>query len=416
MKVLLPIIILLAAAVLVGIQLKLKPEPDTVAIERPITNVEIITAQPTSIQLTVHSQGTLLPTIETDLSAEVTGRVIEVADSFRVGNRFRKGDILLVIDPADYEAAAAARESELANAELALAQERAQAEQAAADWQALGDGEPSELTLRKPQLKQAQALVTSAQAALKKAQRDLDRTKIIAPYDGIVLSKQVDLGQFVSANPANPLARIYSTLSAEVRLPITEQEVEFLDRRTKRQHFVTLTRQNDASNTRWIARLARVEENINPSSRLLYVVAEIKEPFEGSAQQPALRRGTYLKAEIEGRSVQNAYTLPRYALRGSNTLYVLNKENKLQTRTVEILKSDSKQVIIGEGLQPGERIAISPIAYYVEGMPVEVIETASETAKTQSKARPPMFAPTSKADPSLNLVSGRSPTLQNSTN
>lgn len=375
MKVFLPILIILSAIAILALQLVLKPEPDTVVAERPITSVEIITVQPETVQLTVHSQGTLLPTTETDLIAEVSGRVIEVADHFRTGNRFRKGDVLLSIDSADYEAAAAAREAELANTELALAQEKALAEQAAADWKTLGDGEASELTLRAPQLKQAKALVASAQANLKKAQRDLERTAITAPYNGIVLSKQVDLGQFVTANPGNPLGRIYATDSAEIRLPITEQEAAFLDTQSKRQRFVALKQSTTQHDTTWQAPLVRMEDNINPTSRLLYAVARIQHPFDTIVNDHSLRRGTFLKAEIEGRTIQDAYALPRYALRGSNTLYVLTEESTLKTRTVEIIKSDAQQVIIGNGLNPGDRVAISPIAYYIEGMPVEIIQT-----------------------------------------
>lgn len=386
MKILLPIIILMAGGIIGYFQFVLKSEPTIVAPERPITSVEVITVQPETIQLTVKSQGTLLPSTETDLIAEVSARIIEVANNFRAGNSFRKGDVLIRIDPADYKAATAARAAELANAELALAQEEALAAQAAADWEALGEGDASPLTLRTPQLKQANTMVNSAQAALEKAERDLDRTAIKAPYDGTVLTKNVDLGQYITANPANPIARIYATDRAEIRLPITETEANFLDHRTKRQRFVTLTLPNGAPSQKWQARLARIESNINPSSRLLYVVAELPKPFTESTQSATLRRGTFMEAEIEGRSIQNAYSLPRYALRGSHTVYIYTDDNTLVTRTVEILKSDAKQVIISTGLNPGERVAISPIAYYIEGMDAIVVneatvETSDETSE-----------------------------------
>lgn len=389
MKALLPIIIILVGLIIGYFQFILKPEPNVVAPERPITGVEVITVQPKTIQLTVSSQGTLLPAVETDLTAEVSGRIVQVADHFRAGNSFRQGDILIRIDPADYKAAVTARAAELANAELTLAQEQALAEQAAADWEALGDGDASPLTLRLPQLKQAQALVESAQAALAKAQRDLDRTEIKAPYDGIVLTKNVDIGQYIIANPANPIARIYATSRGEIRLPITAAEANFLDFRTKRQRFVTLTLPNTKSDETWQARLARIEDTINPNSRLLYVVAELPEPFTETAQPSALRRGTFMAAEIEGRAVQNAYSIPRYALRGSNTVYIYTDENTLETRTVDILKSDAKQVVITAGLNTGERVVISPIAYYIEGMDVSIVnETIAETgARTSVSAQ-----------------------------
>ena len=372
MKLILPIIILLIAGSITAMLVIFKPDAAKLTPVRPITSVEVIAVQPQSIQLTVSSQGTLLPTIETDLVAEVSGRVIKVSDSFRIGNHFRKGDRLIKIDPADYEAAAANANADLADAKLALAQELAQSEQAAADWQALGDGKASDLTLRKPQLAQAKARVASAEARLKRALRDLARTEIVAPYDGIVLSKQVDLGQFVIANPANPLGRIYATGSAEIRLPITEKEAALLDQQTKRQRFVKLTRNTD-EDTR-MAPLVRIEDNVDPSSRLLYAVARIQDPFSTMPDQSALRRGTFLQAEIEGRNLSDAYALPRYALRGSDSVYIVNKSDTLETRTVEIIKSDAKEVIITAGLEPGERVVTSPIAYYIENMAVDVIK------------------------------------------
>ncbi|MGZ0655859.1 efflux RND transporter periplasmic adaptor subunit [Coraliomargarita sp. W4R72] len=374
MKVLLPILILLVAVGITATLVMIQPEATEVTPVRPVTNVEVIEVQPQSVQLTVSSQGTLLPTTETDLIAEVTGRVIEVSQAFNVGNRFRKGDVLIKIDPADYEAAVANAAAELANAQLTLAQEQAQAEQAAADWQALGDGEASDLTLRKPQLAQAKARITSAEANLKRARRDLQRTQITAPFDGVVLIKQADIGQFVTASPGNPLGRIYSTQSAEVRLPITEKEASLLDQRTKRQRFVTLKQNKNGTEVVWKAPLIRIEDNVDPNSRLLYAVARVAFPFDPAPEQPALRRGTFLHAEIEGRGLTGAYVLPRYALRGSDTVYVLTEAGTLTTRTVSIIKSDAKAVVITAGLSPGERVAISPIAYYVENMPVEVIE------------------------------------------
>jgi RND family efflux transporter MFP subunit len=374
MKTLLPILILIIASALTAALVLFKPDAAEVTPVRPITNVEVIEVQPQAVQLTVNSQGTLLPTTETDLIAEVSGRVIAVSDAFNVGNRFRKGDVLIKIDPADYEAATANAAAELANAQLALAQEIAQAEQAAADWEALGEGAASDLTLRKPQLVQAQARIKSAEANLKRARRDLDRSQITAPYDGVVLMKQADLGQFVTANPGNPLGRIYSTESAEVRLPITESEASLLDQHSRRQRFVTLSQNTNGDERVWKAPLIRIEDNVDPNSRLLYVVARIQSPFAPKPEQAALRRGTFLHASIEGRGLNDAYVLPRYALRGSNTVYVVTDSEALETRKVTIIKSDAKEVIITDGLEPGERVAISPVAYYVNNMPVQVIE------------------------------------------
>ena len=402
MKTLLTFLIFLGALIITALLVIFKPKASEISPMRPIANVEVIEVQPQSVQLTLMSQGTVLPRTESDLSAEVSGRIIEVADSFRAGGRFKEGEVLLRIDPADYEAAVAAQAAELANAELLLAQETALAKHAAADWAALGQGKASDLTLRMPQLAQAKARIESARANLKRAKRNLARTEITAPFDGRVLNTRADLGQYVSAAPAAPVARIYATDRAEVRLPVTIREAELLETKDRRQRFVRLKKANVADSPTWIARFVRMEATIDPKSRLLYAVAEIENPFEANSRHPEpLRRGQFVTAELEGRSISNAYLLPRYALRGSDTVYIVTDANTLETRRVNIIQSDAKQAIIGpsiglgpdteqggslttaessdfptkQGLQPGDRVAISPIAYYLEGMPVEVIDS-----------------------------------------
>lgn len=368
MKRLAPFLILLAAVGIAAVLYLLRPEPEEAAPERPATKVEVMTARPEAVRLTVKSQGTVLPKIETELAVEVSGRIIEMSPDFRAGGRFQEGDVLFRIDPADYEAAVAARAAELATAELSLAREEALAEQAAADWGALGEGEASGLTLRQPQLARARALIKSAEAALKQAERDLKRTEIRAPYDGRVLSKAVDLGQYVMANPAHPVARIYATGTAEVRLPLSQKEASFLQDPERGAGTVTLFAETPGGHRQWTARFVRFEATVDPSSRLIYAIAEIGNPFENG-----LRRGMFVEAEIEGRRLDSVFVLPRYALRGSESVYWLSPENTLVTRPVQIVKSDAEQAIISGGLEPGDQVVTSPVAYFVENMPVTII-------------------------------------------
>jgi RND family efflux transporter MFP subunit len=370
MKKILPILVLIVAAGACALLYYIQPEPDIVSPERPVTSIEIITVQPESIQLEVRSQGTVLPQTEIDLYSEVSGQIIEVSKNFRSGAAFKQGDALLKIDPIDYQAALATREAEVANAQLNLAREEALSEQAATDWQALGQGEASPLSLRLPQLAQAKAALKSAQALLEQAQQNLAKTSIRAPFDGRILSKNVDLGQYLSAAPTSPIARIYATHAAEVRLPITDREADFLRIDSDHPTSIALSIPNQDSLQTWSAQLDRLEATIDPSSRLLYAVAILENAFTG---ENPIRRGRFVEARIQGGITENAYSLPRYALRDSDTLYVLTSDNTLVTRTVKVLKSDQDQVVITDGLQAGDQIAISPIAYFVENMPVTVI-------------------------------------------
>lgn len=373
MKVLLPLFVLLSAMFGTALLVLFQPEAEEVAVERPITSVEVITAQPEPVQLKVRSQGTVLPQTEVDLFAEVSGTIIEVAPSFRTGAEFRKGQILLQIDPVDYEAVVAARKADLATARLSLSQEEALAQQASQDWEALGQGEASELTLRKPQLKQAQAAVSSAEAQLAQAERNLERTQIRAPFDGRILTKSADLGQYIAAS-ANPIARIYAVDHAEVRLPLTEIEASYLDLANDLPARVEFRPTSGAVESTWTGRLDRIEGTIDPQSRLLYAVAVLDANLsERQDEKPGLRRGRFVEAIIAGRTLDSAYSLPRYALRDSDTVYIATTENTLVSRQVDVVKTNEDRVIIQSGIQPGEQIVVSPIAYFVENMPISLI-------------------------------------------
>ncbi|MGC6455943.1 MAG: efflux RND transporter periplasmic adaptor subunit [Coraliomargaritaceae bacterium] len=354
----------------------LKPEAEKKAVIQPITEVTAVQVRPGAIQLSLRSQGTVLPITETDISVQVSGRIVEIAKNFREGCFVEKGETLLRIEKEDYEAVFALTEADLAKARLALATEKALAKQAAEDWKAMGSGEASSLTLRKPQLAMAEAQVKSALAALEKARRDLQRTVVSAPYDAYILQRKVDLGQYVNATPATPVARIFQTAKAEIRLPLTIEDALLLENPADHEIKVTLYRDTPQGRVEWTAQLARMEATIDPANRLIHAIAEMDHPFRETNQNGKLplQRGLFVEAEIQGRTVQDVYSLPRYALRGSQSVYIVTPENTLIRRTVEILKSDTEHVVIGKGLRPGEQVVTSPIAYFSEQMPVQVIK------------------------------------------
>ena len=361
-----PLLVLFLAAGIVAALLHFQPQAEKSEAVQPLTNIEVLPVQPEDIPLFITSQGTALPLTESDLAIEVSGRVIAVAEQFRPGGYFKKGDTLLEIDPLNYEVALAARAAALAKAKLSLAQEEALAQQAKNDWKSIGKGQASPLTLRLPQLEFARATVASARAAYESAQADLADTKVRAPYDGRILSKNIDVGQLATPSTVTPAARLYATATAEVRLPISEREAALLPNLNKTPAPVELTK----GSRKWHGYITRIEATIDTQSRLLYAVAEIENPF---GKPSPMRRGLFLDATIQGRTIKDAYRIPRMALRGSNTVYVVSPDDTLTTRKVHIVMSDPSQVIIDHGLLHGERIAISPIAYYVENMPVNIL-------------------------------------------
>jgi RND family efflux transporter MFP subunit len=222
-------VVIVSSVGVVGFLNATKKAPERKEGEVPKTLVEVTLVSSETVAFSVASQGTVSARTETTLYPEVSGEVIYVSQDLYAGGYFEAGDVLLKIDPSNYEVAVKNAEAQLAREEVTLLREKALSEQALKDWVALGNDASSatSLVLREPQLKEAEAGIQSARAALERAQRDLRKTKIVAPYAGMVRTRFADLGQFVSPNSS--LARIFATDYAEIRLPLTANDLQFLD-------------------------------------------------------------------------------------------------------------------------------------------------------------------------------------------
>lgn len=375
-KIILPIVILIAAAFLGKVIVNSKPQPEKKTPPPRVVAVEVVNVQPETVRLSVDSQGTVRPRVETQLTAEVAGRIESVSPNFREGGFIKKGEVLIQIETVDYEAALANAQAQLAQAKFTLAQEQAQSEQAASDWEDLGRGDPSDLALRKPQLEQAQAMIDSSKAGVIRAERNLERTKLRAPYDGRVIEQNVDLGQYVGANTV--LGTIYATDVAEVFLPLSDHELARLDlpNGLDANDDITgpkVTLSTDYGNRRytWEGQIIRTGAQFDSRSRLLDVVVEITDPLAADRKQPgrpALKPGKYVEAQIQGREVSDAYSIPRSALREGDTVLIAKADNTLTQREVVVIQADTEKAVISEGLEPGDRVITSPVEYVIEGM------------------------------------------------
>ncbi|MEM1411312.1 MAG: efflux RND transporter periplasmic adaptor subunit [Pseudomonadota bacterium] len=336
--------------------------------------VEAIPARARSLNFVVESQGPVRPRTETVVVAEVSGKVVSVSPDFVAGGFFRKGEVLLEIDPSDYATAVKRAEASLASRRAQLADEEARSKQAIKDWNNLGrSGEPPALVARQPQLADAKANVLAAQADLEKAQRDLQRTQITVPYDGLVRSKRVDIGQFVS--PGTQLGVTFSVDTAEIRLPLSTTDVAFLDLPPSTDLVladyppVSLQASVAGQTKTWEARLIRTEGVIDESSRVLYAVAEVADPYGllGESRQDELRMGTFVRAAIEGRFIENAVVLPRYVLRNDNTVLVANGERELEVRQVSVARAEPDEVYLTSGVEDGELVITTTLEAPIPG-------------------------------------------------
>ena len=330
------------------------------------------------VPLSVTSQGTVRPRTESQLVSEIAGRVTGVAPSFAEGGFFEMGDVLVTIDPFDYQQAVVSARSQLAQARLRFAQEEAEADVAVREWDALGRGDPRALTLRKPQLEDARASVAGAEAGLERAQRDLERAEIAAPYPGRVWKKSVDIGQFIRVGDA--VATIYAVDVAEVRLPLPDEQLAYLDLPLSYRGGadqpaprVTLRATFAGGTHEWQGRIVRTEGEIDPVSRMVHAVAEVLDPY-APGSRPPLAVGMYVEAEIAGRTARNVAVVPRAALRGKDRVLVVDADDRLSFREIDILRATTDAIYVRGGLADGDLVVVSPLDSPTEGMRVQVVD------------------------------------------
>ena len=381
LKIILPIVVLIigmfGAYALVKSREVVQPKPTEV----PPPLVRVQSVYPTDFQLVIPAQGTVAPRTQTTLISQVAGQIIDVSPAFANGGFFEKDDVLLTIDPRDYEVAVAQAQVQVAQAKLRLAREEEEAAIARDEWKRLGNGEPTDLVLRKPQIGEARATIAAAEGALMRANLNLERTQIRAPYPGRVRTKNADVGQYV--NPGSPLGHIYAIDYAEVRLPVPDDQLAYLDLPLS---FRNNPHHNSGPDVRfhatyagrehtYMGRIVRVEGEIDTRSGMIALVGRVDNPYRQRASNtPPLAVGMFVTAEILGHRAENVVVIPRAALRGKNRVLVITG-NRLYYRTIDILRADAEKVVVRSGLKSGEQLCVSPIDTVVEGMRVRTVLT-----------------------------------------
>ncbi len=381
LKIILPIIVLiigmLGAFALVASRKTAQPKPTEV----PPPLVRVQSVSPTDFQLIVPAQGTVAPRTQTTLVSQVAGQIIDVSPAFANGGFFEKGDVLLTIDPRDYEAAVAQAQVQVAQAKLRLTREEEESAIARDEWKRLGNGEPTDLVLRKPQIDEVRATIAAAESALMRANLNLERTQIKAPYPGRVRTKNADVGQFV--NPGSPLGQIYAIDYAEVRLPVPDDQLAYIDLPLS---FRNNPHHNSGPDVRfhatfagrehtYMGRIVRVEGEIDARSGMIALVGRVDNPYRQRANNtPPLAVGMFVTAEILGHHAENVVVIPRSALRGKNRVLVV-MDNRLYYRTIDILRADAEKVIVRSGLKLGDQLCLSPLDTVVDGMRVRTMRT-----------------------------------------
>ncbi|MCB1043985.1 MAG: efflux RND transporter periplasmic adaptor subunit [Acidobacteria bacterium] len=375
-KFVVPVTILGVGVIISLILIKTRPEatkavPD---VRPPLVRIWEVKTQ--SIQLEVLSQGFVTPATESQLISEVNGKVVEVAPSFEDGAFFDEQELLLRIDDFSYRLAVTTAEAEVARAELRLAQEQAEATLAREEWHELGMGEADPLSMREPQMHDAKASLEAARARLERAERDLSLCEIRAPYAGRIQKGTVDLGQYVSVGM--PLAKIYAIDAMEISVNIPDRELAFLDlslaggRTTCPVEFSTDFAGQDH---RWLGEIVRTASSIDPQTRMITLFGRVAQPFRHG--QAPLAPGLFVKARIKGRTHHEIAIIPREAVRNDSYVLVVDNQNKIYRRPVQVLQYTIHDALISEGLQNDDRVAISRIEVVTEGMLIEPLADES---------------------------------------
>ncbi len=361
---------ILCAGILVSMLLvKTRPEAKRESVERPPVEVKVAPIRLIDVPVTLPTQGLVDARRRATLAAEVSGKVIEVSEKYESGLEFQKGEVLLEIDPADYEAELARAEASLADARLARELEKARQEQALKDWKALGrSGEPSPLTIREPQLASAEAAITAAEAAVSKAKRDVARTRIVAPFSGRIARTEVELGAYLT--PGTPVAEIFTAAPWEIRLPLPLDEWDLLRRDADGEVAgeIAFSAKIGAEMVAFTGRVLRIEAEVERDSRSFHLVGEIP----GEVADGLLRPGLFVEAEIAGRTLSQVARVPIRAFVDRDQVAVVDRAKKQITkRRVKVERRVGDHVLISGGLSEGEWVSVTQLADLVEGMTVE---------------------------------------------
>ena len=366
-----PLIIILVSIIIFVLMIRLRPEAKFEEPKIIPQLVETMVAYPSEVGAKISSQGTIRPEHEIFVTSELSGKVTWVSKNFLDGAGFQMGDTLMKIEKRDYELALISTESSLFQARLALEREEAEANLASIEWKRVGKGDASSLTLREPQLAQARAVLAAAEAAYEQSKRNLERTSIIAPFNGRVRKKMVDLG--TNLIPGSRLADIYATASFEVRLPIADKDIPFLgipldgtsiDPSNRPEVRLSTSYGGDELNTKGF--IVRSESEIDPKTRMISAIATI--PISNA--NSGFKVGMFVNAEINGLSFPGVTVVPRSAVK-DNMIWVVIDE-KLRRKSVEVIRFEKDFAFISDGLNKNDRILITRLSSYVDGMPVRL--------------------------------------------
>ncbi len=344
--------------------------------------VKAVKVTPQQMQITVTGYGTVKPCKTIQVVPQVQGRIVRRHEGLVDGGFFRAHEALVVIEERDFQIAVEMADATVAQAQVALETARAEGQIAKDQWQKMNPGKEPEniLVYHEPQIRSAEAQLRAARVQLERAKLDLERTQVSMPFDGRILSTEVDVGQFVTVGKS--LATVYATDAVEIDVPLENEELQWLDLvldGSELGPLVSISSDFAGSKHCWEGRIVRTKAQVDARSRMVYVVVRVANPFEKSGARPPLMPGMFVSAGIQGITVPSVVSVPRHAIRAGNQVW-LDIEGVLSIRPVTVLRTDKTHAYVGQGVTDGDVVITSPIDIITEGMAIRTLLESSSSA------------------------------------
>jgi len=390
---LIPLAIVAIGVVAAFLIIKTAPQPRKITPQKAVPQVRVEVVRLAKENVTLAAMGTVVPARRLELKARVGGEVVGIHPEFVEGGLIHQGEVILTIDPADYELAVAQKKSRVAEAHYALKLELGHQEVAKREWELLGGGKPAseldlELALRKPHLDKARAEVAAAEAELKQARLDLARTRITAPFNGIVLAKNVEKGTQVGTQEI--LAELAGTDEYWVQVSLPVDRLGWFNvPRTNGENGASVRIFPDG-NQEFHGRVLKLLGDLEEEGRMARVLVTVPDPFGRSSKDKSRRPlliGQYVRVRIAGKEMENAARIPRSALREGKQVWLVGEDGKLRAREVVVAWREEESLLVREGLNDGDRLVITEMAAPEEGMLVQVVsEPAARISSGQARS------------------------------
>lgn len=375
-----PLVILLAGALIMGLLIHLRKAPPREPQQDRGTLVDVMVVRQQNVTVQVAATGTVQPRREARITPQVGGKVIWMDPRFIAGGFFAEGEELFRIEAIDYQLALEQAQANHSRAELDLATATSQARIARQEWQRLvpeQDQQPNPLVVYEPQMKNARAALAAAAAGVRRAQLNLERTVVRAPFNCLVRSEQVDIGQYLSAGVT--VGQVFGTDQTEIVVPLPLEELGWLQvprfggSPGSKAH-ISLSAGGRHFN--WQGRVVRSLGEVDARGRMARLVVAVDDPYslqhQNADDRPPLSPGLFVDLRIEGRALKGVVAVPREAVHEGNTVWLAGDDDRLHLRKVKVVRRERQQVLVSKGLEDGDRVVLTLLSGIAEGLKLRI--------------------------------------------